>query len=230
MQMLKEAVRPEITTWELDQLAETEIRKAGAEPAFLGYQDRSGLIFPATLCTSINEELVHCLPSKNRKLQTGDIISLDLGVRYQGYITDMATTVAVGTLSPVATRLLTCTAKALEGALAIIRPGITLGDLGHKIQGYAQVEGFSVIRDLVGHGVGRSVHEEPQIPNFGAPGQGSILKTGMVLAIEPMFAKKSSRVKFSKNGWCVKMADGGLCAHFEKTIAVISKSVEILTK
>src|SRR3989338_6460038 len=223
-------VRPGISTFELDELAEKKIREAGAQPAFLGYSEKGMKPYPASLCTSINAELVHCIPKKDRVLKAGDIISLDLGVKYKNLITDMATTVAVGVVPNKTQKLLEVTKQSLDESLKILAPGVTLGDLGAKIESYAKKNKFGVVRDLVGHGVGKSVHEDPQVPNYGEPGKGLKLKEGMVLAIEPMFSLGSERIKVTPDGWGIATADGSLSAHFEKTIVIVEGGYRILTE
>jgi len=231
--ILKEArreVKPGITTKELDILAEKKILQAGGKPSFKGYQDAKGNIFPTALCTSVNEELVHGIPSSKRILKEGDIIGLDLGMVYKGMYTDAACTVGVGKISLKAQKLIDVAEGALEVAIKTIKPEITLGDLGYAIQSFVEKEGFSVVRQLVGHGVGKAVHEDPQIPNFGKPGKGLELKEGMTLAIEPMVSAGDWKVNFSKNGWTAVMADGSLSSHFEHTVAITQSGVKVLTR
>ncbi|HLC44677.1 MAG: type I methionyl aminopeptidase [Candidatus Doudnabacteria bacterium RIFCSPHIGHO2_01_FULL_50_11] len=218
-----------ITTLKLDALAERSIRAEGGAPAFLGYHEKDMRPYPASLCTSINEELVHCIPSRGRTLKSGDIVGLDLGVEYKGFITDMAITVAVGPIELRIQKLLDVTQECLARAIAIARPGATTGDIGHAVQGYAESQGFGVIRDLVGHGVGRAVHEDPKVPNYGNPGEGLALREGMVLAIEPMISMGGFRIKMLSDGWGIAMADGSLCAHFEKTVAITDLGSLVLT-
>ncbi|MEK9181395.1 MAG: type I methionyl aminopeptidase, partial [Patescibacteria group bacterium] len=177
LNLVAQAVRPGVSTLFLDQLAEKEIRAhAGAKPAFLGHRDRGGKPYPASLCTSVNEDLVHCIPKENQTLLEGDIVGLDLGVNFQGYFSDMAVTVGVGGISREAKKLIQVTEESLEKTLKILRPGLAMGDVGYSIQARAEKAGFSVIRDLVGHGVGLHVHEDPQVPNYGVPGQGIALQ------------------------------------------------------
>lgn len=214
-----------VTTAELNHVAEREIRAHGAEPSFLGYRD-----YPATLCVSRNNEVVHGIPSAAISLHSGDIVGLDLGVRYKGFITDMAVTVGIGAIKPEAQRLLDVTRTALNKAVAFLKPGVTTGDLGALLQAYIEGEGFSVIRDLVGHGVGLQVHEEPMIPNFGVAGQGTALTEGMVIAVEPMVTAGDWHVKVLEDGWTVATADGGLGAHFEHTLLITADGVDVLTK
>jgi methionyl aminopeptidase len=212
-----------ITTQELDRLAESLILKRGAKPAFKGYRG-----FPSSLCTSVNEQVVHGIPGPYR-LRSGDIISLDLGVRFNGYYGDAAITVTVGEVSDEVKRLLQITERALYRGIKQAKAGNKLSDISYAIQSYVEKNGFSVVRDLVGHGIGKSLHEDPVVPNFGEPGQGPLLKKGMTLAIEPMVNTKSFEVKTKKDDWTVVTADGKPSAHFEHTIAVRGSKPEILT-
>jgi len=223
------AVRAGVSTYELNKIAEQTILELGGRPAFLGYKEKGMKPYPASLCASINDEIVHCLPFKDRILQDGDIIGLDLGVQFRGYYTDMAVTIAVGKVSDLAARLIEATRKSLEAAIGVIRPGATIGDIGATIQKFAEPGGFGVIRDLVGHGVGRSLHEEPNIPNYGAFGAGIKLRPGMILALEPMFSEKSPKIQMLPDGWGIATADGGLSAHFEKTVVVTKDGSAVLT-
>jgi methionyl aminopeptidase len=218
------------TTKELDALAEKLLRKHGAKPAFLNYSSGNSRPYPASLCTSINEEIVHCIPEENRILQGGDVVSLDLGADYQGLITDMALTVGVGTIDKRTKELLEATQKCLNAGIDAVKAGATTGDIGYAIESCAAKTDFSVVRDLVGHGVGRSVHEEPQVPNYGKPGQGVKLQAGMVLAIEPMLTSGRGEIKMLDDGWGIATADGSLSAHFEKTVLVTAKGCEVLTR
>lgn len=224
MEKLKGEVRAGISTRELDSLAKNLIFIYGAEPAFKDYQG-----FPAYLCTSINEEIVHGIPSE-RKLKEGDIISLDLGIFYKGFFVDMAVTLPVGEISPEAQRLIKITKKALKRAIKKVKPGNTLGDIGNAIQRYVEGQGFSVIKELCGHGIGRELHEEPQILNFGKRHRGLKLKEGMTFCIEPMVAKGKGEVEKMENGYTYKTKDNSLSSHFEHTIAVEKEGCEILTK
>lgn len=209
---------------ELDKLAEKLAYKFGGRPSFLNYKN-----YPASLCVSVNNEIVHGLP-KNREFKEGDIISLDFGFWYKGLCTDMAITCGVGEISPQAERLILTTKKALERGEAEVKPGNYIGDISFAIQNYVEKEGFSVVRELVGHGVGRKVHEDPKIPNFGKKGEGIKLKTGMTLALEPMVNMKTWKVKLLADGWTFVTADGKLSAHFEHTVVVTEKGCEVLTK
>ncbi|MBI4053826.1 MAG: type I methionyl aminopeptidase [Candidatus Doudnabacteria bacterium] len=230
--VLREVVRaakPGISTYALDRLARKKIAAAGALPAFLGYQTHGSPPYPAALCVSVNEELVHCIPKKAKIVKPGDIVSLDLGVNYGGFFSDMAVTVPVGSVSSLAQRLIQATAAGLEEAIMIIKPGATLGDLGAAIQHAAASKGFAVVRDLVGHGVGKTVHEDPKVPNYGTQGTGLRLTPGMVLAIEPMFTAGSHKIQMLADRWGIATADGSLCAHFEKTVAVTQMGHKVLT-
>lgn len=232
MEKLKEAVRPGLTTRELDKLAEELILSLGAKPAFKGYQapsHKSAKPFPAALCTSINEEIVHCLPSK-RVLRVGDILNLDLGIFYQGFYTDMAVTIGVGKISPEAHRLIRVTKKALKRAIARMKPGKHLGDISQAIQSYVEAQGFNVVRQLCGHGIGQDLHEEPEILNFGQRHKGPALKEGMVFALEPMVVMGHWKIKQSPDGFGYQTVDGSLSAHFEHTVAVGHKGGQVLTK
>ena len=220
---LKEMVKPGISTKELDRYAENAIIKRGAKPAFKGYRD-----FPASLCTSINHEIVHGIPS-DRVLSEGDIIGMDLGAIVDGYYGDSAITVPVGKIPSESSRLLKTTEEALYKGIDQVRDGNRLSDISFAIQKYGEEAGFSIVRDFVGHGIGRALHEEPQVPNFGKPGQGPRLKVGMVLAIEPMFNMGSHGVKVLSDNWTAVTQDGSLSAHFEHTVAVTENGPMILT-
>lgn len=222
------AVRPGITTLELDSLAEKLIRAAGATPSFLNYGREFGSPFPATLCTSVNSTVVHGIPSQ-KKLLEGDIIGLDLGCWYENFCTDMAITVPVGKVDEVALRLIQVTKKSLQVGLACIKDGTKTGDVGAIIQAEVEGAGFSVVRQLVGHGVGRAVHQDPQVPNFGKKGTGSVLQAGMTIAVEPMVNFGKSEVEVLDDGWTVVTHDGSLSAHFEHTVLVTERGCEILT-
>lgn len=229
--LLASQVVPEISTGDLDKLALREIREAGASPAFLGYRNMpQGPAFPAALCTSINEEIVHSIPRKERVLKAGNIIGLDLGIKYHGLYTDAAISVAVGKISAQAQKLITATSDALWAGIAEVKPGNTIGDIGFAIESTAKAAGFSVVRDLVGHGVGHEVHEKPDVPNYGKKGTLEKLRIGMVLAIEPMLTTGSHHIKFLDDGWTVATLDGSLAAHFEHTVAVTEKGSRVLTE
>jgi methionyl aminopeptidase len=223
LQELVRAVRPGLTTLELDALAERNIRTRGAVPAFKGYRG-----FPNTLCVALNEQVVHGIPSK-RRLRAGDIIGLDLGAKWEGYYGDAAVSIPVGQISSETECLLTTAREALSVGIKEVRPGTHLSDISHAIQRYAEARGYSVVRAFVGHGIGTALHEEPQVPNFGPPGRGPRLKAGMVLAIEPMVNIGDADVEILDDGWTVVTADGQLSAHFEHTVAITDEGHQILT-
>ena len=223
LDVLVRAARPGLTTLELDALAERGIRTRGGVPAFKGYRG-----FPNTLCVSINEQVVHGIPSK-RRLRTGDIIGLDLGAKWEGYYGDAAVTIAVGQIPSETGCLLTTAREALYMGIKEVNPGKHLSDISHTIQRYAEARGYSVVRAFVGHGIGTALHEEPQVPNFGPPGRGPRLKAGMVLAIEPMVNIGGADVEILDDGWTVVTADGQLSAHFEHTVAITEEGPQILT-
>ena len=218
-------VAPGVTTADLDIAAEKLVRAAGAEPAFKGYRG-----YPATLCASINEEVVHGIPSSKRVLVEGDIISLDMGVKLNGFFGDSAITVPVGRVSDDVNKLLRVTQEALERAIAQVRVGGRISDIGHAVQRHVEANGFSVVREFVGHGIGSSLHEEPQIANYGDPGRGPRLVEGMVLAIEPMVNMGRPAVKVLQDGWTAVTKDGSLSAHFEHTVAVTREGPLVLTQ
>jgi len=220
---MRDLVRPGLTTRELDRFAEQRLRARGMRPAFKGYRG-----FPASICASPNEVVVHGFPS-DRPLGEGDILSLDLGAEYQGYYGDAALTVPVGRVSPEAERLLRVTEEALRRGIEQARPGNRLHDISWAIQSCAEEAGYGVVREYVGHGIGRSMHEEPQIPNVGRPGSGPRLQAGMVLAIEPMINAGTAAVELLEDGWTVVTADRRLSAHFEHTVAIRDEGPEILT-
>jgi methionyl aminopeptidase len=221
---LRELVKPGITLMELDAYAEKEALKRKAKPAFKGY---SG--FPYSLCCSVNEQVVHGMPS-GRVLVSGDIVSLDFGVVYGGFYGDSAITVPVGQISDSAARLIKVTEESLYRAIDLADTAHRLSDVSHAVQAHVEKHGFSVVRDFVGHGIGKDLHEGPQIPNFGAPGKGPRLKAGMVLAIEPMINEKGFDVKVLQDGWTAVTCDGGLSAHFEHTIAITDNGPLILSR
>jgi methionyl aminopeptidase len=222
--LLAQAIRPNVTTKELDQIAEAYIRSQGAIPSFKGYNG-----FPGSICASVNDELVHGIPG-SRKLLNGDIISIDIGAKYKGYHGDSAWTYPVGEISETAQRLLDVTEQSLYQGLTEAKPDIRLYTISHAIQACVEESGFSIVREYVGHGIGAELHEEPQIPNYGVPNKGPRLKPGMVLAIEPMVNVGARHVKTLEDDWTVVTADGSLCAHFEHTIAITADGFEILTK
>jgi len=223
MSLLAGKVRPGVTTADLDAAAEKFIRSQGATPAFKGYRG-----FPGSICASPNHMVVHGIPGKF-KLKKGDVLSVDIGVVKDGWVADAARTFAVGEISPVAARLLAVTEEALFRAVEQCRPGNRLGDVSHAVQAHVEANGFSIVRSLVGHGIGRSMHEEPQIPNYGPPGRGIVLEEGMVLAVEPMVTAGRHMVRMGDDGWAIYSQDGSLAAHFEFTIAVTGEGPRILT-
>lgn len=218
------AAKPGVSKKELEQMAEKLISSSGGESSFKGFHG-----YPAVSCLSLNNEVVHGLPS-DTLLQSGDLLGIDIGLRYKEYCTDMAITVPIGDISAEARRLLEVTEKALAVGLAVVRPGCRLGDLGSAIQREVETHGFGIVRDLTGHGIGRSPHEEPSIPNFGQPGKGMVLEEGMVLAIEPMVSAGTGAVKQLADGWTIVTFDNSLAAHFEHTVVVTSDGCKILTK
>lgn len=223
LNFLASHVQPGITTRELDQIAESEIRKAGAIPAFKGYRG-----FPATLCVSVNEEVVHGIPS-DRKLKEGDIVGLDLGCIWEDFYGDAAKTFAVGEISEEAKRLLETTEKSLLLGIDQARVGNRIGDIGYAVQTLAESSGYSVVRDFVGHGIGRNLHEDPQVPNYGNRGQGPRIKAGMVIAIEPMVCQGRADVEVLADNWTAVTRDRSLAAHFEHSIAITDNGPEILS-
>jgi methionyl aminopeptidase len=223
MNLLESKVRPGVTTAELDQAAEKFIRSQGATPAFKGYRG-----FPGSICASPNHMVVHGIPGPF-KLSRGDVISIDIGVVYDGWVADAARTFPVGEVSPVGAKLLEVTEASLFKAVEQCRPGNRLGDVSHAVQTEVESNGFSVVRSLVGHGIGRSMHEEPQIPNYGPAGKGIVLEEGMVLAVEPMVTAGRHMVRMGDDGWAIYSQDGSLAAHFEFTIAITREGPRILT-
>ena len=221
---LKAAVRVGVTTGELDAIAEQRLQEAGAEPAFKGYHG-----YPATICASVNEQVVHGIPS-DRQLADGDIISIDMGAKMDGFYGDSAVTVPVGRISVEAAKLLKVTEESLYRALAAVRAGARVSDIGAAVQVHVEAHGFSVVREFVGHGIGAKLHEEPQIPNYGQPGRGPRLAEGMVLAIEPMVNIGKPAVRVLGDGWTAVTKDGSLSAHFEHTVVVTATGCRILTK
>ncbi|NMB42189.1 MAG: type I methionyl aminopeptidase [Firmicutes bacterium] len=220
---LAKAVKPGVTTMQLDTLARRHIEKLNARPAFLGYQG-----FPASICASVNEEVVHGIPGP-RRLEAGDIISIDVGAYFKGYYGDAAATFPVEKVSPLAERLMKVTKDSLFKGIEKARPGNHLYDISAAVQAHVESNGFSVVRKYVGHGIGTEMHEEPQVPNFGPPGRGPLLEAGMVLAIEPMVNTGTWDVKTLDDGWTVITKDGSLSAHFEHTVAILQDGPEILT-
>ena len=225
VQRISEQIAPGCRTASLDRLAETLIRQAGAEPAFKGYQG-----YPATLCTSINNEVVHGIPSAQRALHEGDILSLDVGLFREGLYVDMAITVPVGKTNGTTQHLLRTTEQALWHGIQQVTIGNRLSDISHAIGSFVEHEGLYVVKEYVGHGIGRELHEDPQIPNYGSPGQGPRLQAGMVLAIEPMVKTDSEPTRLLDNKWTVVTSTGGLAAHYEHTVALTEKGVDVLTR
>jgi methionyl aminopeptidase len=225
IERLLDAVRPGMSTWDLDEIAERSIRDAGAVPSFKGYRG-----FPGTICTSLNQEVVHGIPSGKRVLKPGDILKLDVGCIWEGYHSDSAVSVFVGgPPSEEAIKLVESTERALEAGIAQLRPGNRLSDVGHAVQLVAEGAGFSCVREYAGHGVGRALHEDPQVPNYGDPGRGTVIRPGLVVAVEPMVNIGTWRTKVQSDRWTVVTADGELSAHFEHTIAVTQDGPEVLT-
>ena len=225
MRMCRDLVKPGVSTLEIDREVEALIRERRAKPAFKGYRG-----FPATICASINEEVVHGIPAATRRLEEGDIVGLDLGAIVDGYYADAAMTLPVGEVSERARRLIEVTREALDLAIAQARPGRRLGDVSAAVQRHAEGAGFGVVRSFVGHGIGRALHEDPQVPNFGEPGKGPLLRPGMVLAIEPMVTMGHWEVRVLKDRWTAVTEDGSLAAHFEDTVAVTEAEPDVLTR
>lgn len=223
LQLLVERLRPGLIEKELDEIVRKECRKRGVTPTFLGYYG-----YPATVCVSINDEIVHGIPG-DREIQDGDVVSIDLGCTHKGFVADAAVTVGVGNVSPEGQRLIEVTRESLRRGIAAARAGARIGEIGHAIQTYVEPQGFSVVREYVGHGVGRQMHEDPQVPNYGSPGSGPVLQAGMVIAIEPMVNTGDWRTKRDSDDWTVRTLDGGLSAHFEHTLAVTEGDPEVLT-
>ena len=226
---LKEQVRPGITTYDLDQIGRDLISTFGARSAPYGYKHSSGRPYPAYTCLSVNEEVVHGIGSLKRILRDGDIISVDVTVEYNGYIGDNAVTVPVGTIAPRVAELLQVTAEALRLGIRQATVGNRIGDISHAVQTYVEAQGFGIVREMVGHGVGRTMHEEPQIPNFGRRNTGEKIKPGMTLAIEPMVNLGGHAVRTLSDGWTIVTADGSPSAHFEHTVLTTDSGPEILT-
>ena len=221
--MLIEAAKPGVTTGELDRLADQSIRSMGGVPTFIGYHG-----YPAAICASVNDEVVHGMPG-DRVLQDGDLLSIDIGTTLDGYVSDSAVTVAIGNVSEAAKRLMRVTQECLMLGIAAMQAGNRLGDIGWAVQQHAESNGYGVVRALVGHGVGRKMHEDPQVPNYGNPGEGTVLRKGLVLAIEPMITEGTYEVATLEDGWTVVTEDGKLAAHFEHTIAITDDGPKILT-
>lgn len=225
LDLLHEVVKPGISTKDLDRIAEEKLKELGAKSAFKGYHG-----YPAVLCASVNEEVVHGIPSAKRILKEGDIVSVDFGAFVEGYCGDSATTIPVGKVSDEAARLLKVTEQSLYAAIDVVKPGAHLGDVGYAVQKVVEDAGFSVVRDFVGHGIGSAMHEDPQVPNFGQPGRGLKLKAGMVIAIEPMVNVGGYDVTVLEDGWTAVASDKSLSAHFEHTVAVTADGARILTE
>ncbi|MEO6912808.1 MAG: type I methionyl aminopeptidase [Candidatus Baltobacteraceae bacterium] len=220
---LMRAARPGMTTGQLDELAEQGIREHGGVPTFIGYNG-----FPGSICASVNSEVVHGIPGVY-VLKDGDLLSIDIGTTFENYVSDTAVTIGIGNISTAAQRLLDITQESLMLGIAQMRAGKRLGDIGHAVQAHAEKNGYGVVRELVGHGVGTNMHEEPQVPNYGSAGAGLELRPGLVLAVEPMITQGAREVTTLKDGWTVVTADGKLAAHFEHTIAVTADGPKILT-
>jgi methionyl aminopeptidase len=225
LELVRSKVKPGATTFDLEKAAEARVNDLGVKAAFKGYHG-----FPCVLCTSVNSEVVHGIPSPKRVLKEGDIVSVDFGVVVDGYYGDAAITIPVGKIDEKAERLLRTTEASLQAAIAAVKPGATLGDVGAAVQGVVEEQGFSVVRDFVGHGIGVRMHEDPQVPNFGEAGQGMKLKAGMVIAIEPMVNAGKPEVKVLDDGWTAVASDGSMSAHFEHTVAVTAEGARILTE
>jgi methionyl aminopeptidase len=226
LELVRSHVKPGASTLDLERVAEAHIAALGAKPAFKGYHG-----FPCVLCTSINSEVVHGIPSKKRVLKEGDIVSVDCGAVVDGYFGDAAITVPVGEkIAPSTAELLRVTEASLRAGIAVVKPGATLGDIGAAVQGVVESHGFSVVRDFVGHGIGAHMHEEPQVPNFGEAGRGMKLRAGMVIAIEPMVNVGKPEVRVLKDGWTAVTDDGSMSAHFEHTVAVTDTGARVLTE
>lgn len=224
IRMCRDLVKAGVSTLEIDREVEALIQERKAKPAFKGYRG-----FPATICASINEEVVHGIPAPRRRLREGDIIGLDLGAIVDGYYADAAVTLPVGDITDEVRRLLEVTRESLERAIAECRPGRRLGDVSAAVQRHVEAAGFGVVRAFVGHGIGRALHEDPQVPNFGEPGRGPLLRSGMVLALEPMVTMGHWEVRVLADRWTAVTADGSLAAHFEHTVAVTEQGPDVLT-
>jgi len=231
MRALGAALRPGVTTADLDALAERIIRDAGATPSFLGYGGtRHTVPFTGSICVSINDEVVHGIPSKRRTINPGDVVGLDIGCIWQGWHADTARTFAVGPVPEPVTRLIDATRRGMEAGIAAAVPGNRLGDVGAAIEAVANEHGYGIVRHLVGHGIGTAMHEDPQVPNYGRPGTGMRIEAGMCFAIEPMFNLGDDDVALLRDGWTVVTADGSISAHFEDTIAITPSGPEVLTR
>jgi len=223
LEILKKEIRPALVIERLDDIVRQEFARRGVTPTFLGYQG-----YPARVCVSVNDEVVHGIPD-SRTLKEGDIVSIDLGATHKGFVGDAAITVCVGKVSPKADRLVRVTEEALWEGIRAARAGARLGQVSAAVQAHAEQNGFAVVREYVGHGIGREMHEDPQVPNFGQPEQGPVLRRGMVLAIEPMVTAGDWRTKRDSDNWTVRTLDGSLAAHFEHTVAITDGEAEVLT-
>ncbi len=230
LRLLRDKVKPGVDTYTLDELAYDTVVKRGARPAFKGYRV-PGIrrAFPGTLCISVNDEVVHGIPDRNRRLEDGDIVSFDMGVEFGGYYGDAACTYGVGNVSDTRRKLMEHALESLHRAISVVRDGATVGDIGHAVESYILSKGYGLVRTYAGHGIGRKLHEAPQIPNFGRPGSGVTLKKGMTIAIEPMVMTGGEEVVTGKDGWTVLTADHSDAAHFEHTVLVCESGSEILT-
>ncbi|MEX0683344.1 MAG: type I methionyl aminopeptidase [Dehalococcoidia bacterium] len=221
--LLADSVRPGMVELELDEIARREFRKANVIPTFLGYQG-----YPAVVCISVNDKIVHGIPGK-REFEDGDVVSIDIGCTYKGFVADTAVTVGVGNVAPEAKRLIDVTREAVWCGIRAATAGARTGDIGYAIQTWVEGQGLAVVREYVGHGVGRQMHEDPQVPNYGSPGTGTMLRPGMVIAIEPMVNTGDWRTKRDDDEWTVRTIDGALSAHFEHTLAITDGDAEVLT-
>ncbi len=229
--VVMESVRSGMTTLEVDVLAERLIREAGGIPIFKGYQSGSGRPFPASLCVSLNDEVVHGIPRKERVIKEGDLLKLDIGMRFEGMVSDMARTLPIGSISKEAEELMTVTRESLERGIAELRPGAPISHYASAVQNFVQAHGFSVVRDLVGHGVGRELHEDPQVPNYTSRHMHDfIIEKGMTLALEPMINQGGFAVRIAPDDWTFITTDGKLSAHFEDTVVITESGAEILTR
>lgn len=228
LEVLRAEVRPGVSTGELDAIAERMLRDAGAVPSFKGYG--SNPPFPGVICASINDEVVHGIPSSRRRIADGDVVSIDVGCIVDGWHADCARTWILGDVPPEVTELVDATRRGMEAGIAAAVPGNRLGDVGHAIESVAHERGYGIVRPFVGHGIGRSMHEEPQVPNYGRPGTGMLIEAGMCFAIEPMFTLGGDDVYVADDNWTVRTADGELAAHFENTIAVTEHGPDLLTE
>lgn len=224
-------VSPGMTTWDVDVLAEHLIRESGGIPVFKGYNAGAGRPFPASLCTSLNSEVVHGIPRKERIIKEGDLLKLDIGMRFEGMVSDMARTLAIGTVTPEAKRLIDVTRESLERGIAELHPGRPISRYARAVQDYVEKHGFSVVRDLVGHGVGRELHEDPQVPNYTSRHMHDfVLEKGMTLALEPMINVGTFQVDIAPDDWTFITSDGKLSAHFEDTVVITENGAEVLTR